>query len=441
MPSQILIELLVIVLLLLCNGIFAMSEIAVVTARRARLSRRAEAGDGRAQAALELATEPTQFLSTVQVGITLVGTFAGAFGGATIAEQLAPYLAGIPFIGGDGEGIALVLVVAVITFLSVVIGELVPKRVALAHPETIAALVARPMRRLARLGGPVVRLLTGSTELVLRVFRFRAAEPKVTEDDIRALLAQGTAAGEVEAGEEDIVHRVLHLGDRPATAVMTPRPDVRWVDLADGPAALGEALQEGTAGVLVCEGDIENVVGVIRGDLVLGRCLRGEPLDIRAVLRDPVFVPETTPLLQLLIRLRQSAVETAVVLDEFGGVQGVVTLPDILEDLVSSLPGAPGDLEAAVVQRGEGSWLVDGAASMDAMDEELDLPRPASERRRGYRTIAGFIMTELGHVPRVGEWLERWGHRFEVVDMDGRRIDRVLVERTAGDGADRGEVT
>jgi putative hemolysin len=428
-PSQILTELLIIVALLVCNGVFAMSEIAVVTARRTRLSQRADRGDARAQAALDLAAEPAEFLSTVQVGITLVGTFAGAFGGATVAEELTPLFAAAPLIGPYAEGVALALVVAVITFLSVVIGELVPKRVALAHPETIAAWAARPMRRLARIGGPIVRLLTGSTELVLRVFGFRSSgEPTVTEDDIRALVAQGTASGAVHEAEEEILDRVLHLGDRPAAAIMTPRTEVRWIDLGAGPDTLRGAFAAGEdAELLVCEGSIENVAGVIRASDLLTRCLEGSAPDPRAVLRQPLLVPETMPLLQLLTRLRQSGVETAVVLDEFGGVDGTVTLGDILGDLVADLPDRPGAEDKAIVRRAEGGWLIDGATSMDQVEEELNIERPAAERRGGPRTIAGVVMTELGRLPTVGERVERWGFTFEVVDMDGRRVDRILV--------------
>jgi putative hemolysin len=428
-PSQILTELLIIVALLMCNGVFAMSELAVVTARRTRLARRAEAGDTRAQAALDLAAEPTQFLSTVQVGITLVGTFAGAFGGATIAEELTPVLASVPVIGPYAGGVALGLVVAVITFLSVVLGELVPKRVALGHPETIASWVARPMGRLARIGGPVVRLLTGSTELILRVFGFKvSSEPTVTEDDIRALVAQATASGAMHKAEQEILDRVLHLGDRPAAAIMTPRTEMAWVEASAGPEALRAGFAGGnTEEMLVCEGGVENVVGVVRAGDLLTRCLAGAVPHAREVVRQPLMVPETMPLLQLLTRLRQSGVGTAVVLDEFGGVEGMITVGDILGDLVSDLPARPGAEEPGIVRRPEGGWLIDGATPMEEVEEELALERPGDERRRGPRTLAGLVMAELGRLPVVGERVERWGYTFEVVDMDGRRIDRVLA--------------
>lgn len=429
-------ELVIILALLVLNGVFAMSEIAVVTARRARLTRRAEGGDSRAQAALELAAEPTQFLSTVQVGITLVGTFAGAFGGATIAEQIAPALAELPVVGPYAESAALVLVVAGITFCSVVIGELVPKRIALAHAEAIASWVAKPMKLLARLGGPVVRLLSGSTELVLRLFRVRGSgEPTVTEDDIRSLIAQGTASGTVAAAEEEILDRALHLGDRTVDAIMTPRTEIEWVDTDADAAALRAAFATHPhSQLLVCQGTIENVVGVLRARELLVDCLEGESPRIRSLVRPPLFVPGTLSLLELLTRFRRSNGSTAVVLDEFGGVEGLVTLGDILSDLVADLPGSGGHPAGEIVRRDDGSWLIDGAAAIEDVDEVLDLERPAAERRRGYRTLAGFMMAELGHLPAIGERVGRWGYTFEVVDMDGRRIDRVLVSPAAEPG-------
>ena len=437
MTGQILTELLIIVALLACNGVFAMSELAVVTARRSRLARRAETGDTRAQAALDLAAEPAQFLSTVQVGITLVGTFAGAFGGATIAEELTPMLAAAPVIGPYAGGVALALVVAVITYLSVVLGELVPKRLALANPETIASWVARPMQRLAEIGGPVVRLLTGSTELVLRVFGLRGrSEQMVTEDDVRALVAQATAGGAVHQAEQEILDRVLHLGDRPAASIMTPRTEMAWIEVSAGPEALRAGFKDGdTEEILVCDGGVENIAGVVRAGDLLTRCLAGSVPRAREVMRQPLMVPGTMPLLELLTRLRQSGVGTAVVLDEFGGVEGTVTSGDILADLVSDLPARPGGEDREIVSRPDGGWLIDGATLMEEVEEELALERPTEDRRRGPRTLAGFVMAELGRLPAVGERLERWSFTFEVVDMDGRRIDRVLVVPTRRAGA------
>lgn len=420
--------------LLILNGLLAMSELAVVTARRGRLARLAEGGDRRAAAALELATNPTQFLSTVQVGITLVGILAGAFGGATIAEELGGLLAAIPAIGPYAEGIAFTLVVAVITYLSLIIGELVPKRIALADPERIARLVAGPLQTLSRVGGPVVRLLTASTNLAARLLRLHQRNTTVvTDEDVRALVAQGRAAGDIPSREEEIVERVLRLGDRPIAAIMTPRTALDWVEPEEDPAAIRQLLfDKHRTRLLVCQGSVDNVVGVVLARDLLGQCLEGKPFNIRAVLRQPLFLPQTTPVLRLLEMFQQAAVTTATVLDEFGGVQGLVTLSDIFRDLVGVLPGpggaSPPDPE--VVARPEGGWLVDGATSVEKLEEELGFAPLEDERERGYRTAGGLVLTHLGHLPRIGEEVKVGEFRFEVVDMDGHRIDRLLITHT-----------
>lgn len=435
--SEILFEAALILALLVLNGLFAMSEIAVVTARRVRLTRRAEAGDAGAAAALELASEPTQFLSTVQIGITLVGILAGAFGGATIAEEMAPMVAGWPVVGPHSEVVSFIIVVASITYFSVILGELVPKRLALSHPERIASLVSRPMRLAARIGTPVVHLLTASTELVLKVFRLRpATEPAVTEDDIRALVAQGTASGTVAAEEEEILDRVLHLGDRTAGAVMTPRTELEWIDVRASTAEIRSAfLERGHSRILVCDDDIENIVGIVRARDLLVPCLEGGTLDLRQAARAPLFIPETMPLLTLVASFRQSESQTAIVLDEYGGVEGIVTLTDVLTDLVADIPGRPDPGQETIQRSGPDSWVVDGGVLIEDLATELDIDLPAMERRRGYRTVAGCVMTELGRVPDVGDRISKWGYSMEVVRMDGRRVDAVAIRRPDTTGA------
>jgi putative hemolysin len=436
--SQLVLESMIVLALLVFNGLLAMSEIALVTARRARLERRADAGDRRAAAAVALASEPTQFLSTVQVGITLVGILAGAFGGATIADKLAEVLVSIPGIAPYAAGVAFALVVAAITYLSLIVGELVPKRIALGNPERIAMLVARPMHLLARVSGPLVRLLTTSTNFVLRTFGLqRTADAVVTEEDVRALVAQATATGTIHAGEEAIVQRVLRLGDRPVRSIMTPRTALEWVDPDEGPEAIRRLLIDGRhSRLLVCRETVDNVVGLVLTQDLLRQCVQGKPLDVQEVLKLPLFVPETTSVLRLLEMFRKSRAPATVVLDEFGGVQGLVTLSDIFESLVGELPenwDASGPPEPEIVRRPEGGWLVDGSTAMEELEEELDLVRTEEERDRDYRTVGGLVLTHLGHLPRIGESVEVDGFRFEVVDMDGRRIDRVLVtpvERT-----------
>ena len=339
--AVILLELALITVLFLVNGLLAMSEIAVVTSRRARLERRAESGDVGAAAALELIAEPTQFLSTVQVGITLVGIVAGAVGGAAIAEKVAALLAPLPGVGPYATEVAFVLVVAAITYLSLVVGELVPKRIAMSNPERVAALMARPMQLLSRVNRPIVRLLTASTNLLLRALRVkRSSDAAVTDEDVRALVAQGIATGTIHAGEEPLVERVLRLGDRPVRAIMTPRPDLEWLSPDEDQAAIRRLLLDSPRSrLLVSAESVDDVVGIVMTRDLLSQCIQGNPFDIAAVLKQPLFVPESTPVLQLMEMFRESDVAAAVVLDEFGGVQGMATVSDIFADLVGEFPG------------------------------------------------------------------------------------------------------
>jgi putative hemolysin len=436
--TRMLLEIALIIGLLLVNGLLAMSEIAVVTARRARLERLAAAGQARARAALALADQPTQFLSTVQVGITLVGILAGALGGATVSRELAARLAAVPALAPWATEIAFTVVVTVTTYLSLILGELVPKRIGMGAPERVALLVARPMMWLARVGGPLVRLLVASTEGMLRLLGLhRMQEATVTDDDVRALLAQGRAGGTIHAGEERIVARVLRLGDRPAAAVMTPRTELDWVEPDEDPDAVRQLLRTGGfAALLVAEGSVDNVIGVAPVQDLLRQHLEGRPFDLRAAAVPPLFLPETTPLLRVLDHLRGTRAPLAIVLDEFGGVLGTVTLGDVLQDLFGELPGLPdvsGD-SPAIVARPDGGWLVDGALAVEELVVAVGLRIPEDDRRGEYRTVAGLVLTRMGRLPRVGECVEAYGHRFEVLDLDGHRIDRVLVTRTASPG-------
>jgi putative hemolysin len=434
--SAIVLELALIVVLFVLNGVLAMSEIAIVTARRPRLQRRAKAGDAGAGIALQLIDEPTQFLSTVQVGITLVGIVAGALGGATIAGEIAALLAPMPGIGGYAVEIAFVLVVACITYLSLIIGELVPKRIAMSNPERIASLVSRPMRLLSRISRPIVRLLTASTNLLLRLLRVsHSRDNTVTDEDVRALVAQGTASGTIHAGEEELVERVLQLGDRPVRAIMTPRPDLEWITLDEDAATLRQLLLDSRrTRLLVCGTSVDDVVGVVLTRDVLRQCIEHDAFDVVAVLKQPLFVPESTPVLRLLELFRQSEVAAAVVLDEFGGVQGMATVADIFADLVGDIPGAGrAPDQPAIVERSDGSWLVEGSAPVEELEEAIGLERTPGEEARDYQTVAGLVLTHLGRVPQTGDTLDTMGFRFEVVDMDGRRIDRLIVSRLNGD--------
>ncbi|HYW32288.1 MAG TPA: hemolysin family protein [Gemmatimonas sp.] len=425
-------EIVVILLLLVLNGVFSMSEMAMVAARKVRLEHLAEEGDKGAQAALEIASHPTNFLSTVQVGITLIGVLAGAFGGAGISDRLAAGLRTVAWLEPYAQPLALGLVVTIITYLSLIIGELVPKQFALGHPERIASTVSRPMRAISRVGAPLVSFLTGSTNVVFRLFGIKAnADAGVTEQDIRSMVEQGAETGAVQPGEHQIVENTFRLGDRQVAAIMTPRVDMSWVDVSASADELREELASGGRGrgspILVCEVDVEHVLGLAYPDDLLQQCLGGSPVGLRAVLSAPLFVPETMPVLALLESFRRSRQQSAVALDEYGGVAGIVTLDDILEALVGELPAHGSGEELEIVRQPDGSWLVDGSTAVDDLEPMMDLdPRSAADRR-GSTTVGGLVMAAIGRLPNVGEHVDHSGARFTVERMQGRRIDAVRI--------------
>jgi len=423
-------EIVIILLLVLANGVFAMSEIAVVAARKIRLQQRAEEGNHRAKAALELANAPAQFLSTVQFGITLVGVLAGAYGGARLSAPLAELIRTVEPLKAYADALALGLVVAAITVLSLIFGELVPKNVALHYPESIASWVARPMQLLSRIGGPVVKALTGATTLVLRLFGLKGtAQGGLTEDEIRAVISEGAETGVLEPAEESIVQRVFQLGDQRVAAIMTPRVDIEWVDIGITPDQLRDFLvSHNHTQFVVGQGDLDNVLGTVRAADLLPAVLRGGAIDLRALLREALFVPDSMRAFQLLEAFRSSHRHVAIVLDEFGAVEGLVTITDLLEELVGALPADATEARGAFVPRADGSWLVEGSVGMDEVSAKFDLQVPAEESG-AYHTLAGFVMARLGHIPRTADTFEFGEMRFEVVDMDGRRVDKVMVSR------------
>lgn len=437
--SDILTELAIILLLLALNGVFAMSELAIVTARKVRLEQRADDGDRGAWAALKLAQDPTQFLSTVQVGITLIGVLAGAFGGATIAEKLGELFADVPALAQYGDALGLVIVVAGITYLSLLIGELVPKRVALSHPERVAALVARPMRVLSRVAGPLVALLTGPTNLVLRLFGLRvSSEPSITVDEIRSLVEQGAESGVVEGAEHKMVEGVFRLGDRLVSDLMTPRTALDWIDVADAPERVREQLlAQLKSRYVVCEGRVDNVVGIVFAEDLLAQCLTGQPLDLRAVLWQPLYVPGTMPALTLLEQIRTARQQVAVVLDEYGGLQGVVFSDDLVQTVVGDVPLTDESDTPPISRRSENAWLMRGSVPLEDVESALDLDEIPVATRAGVRTLGGLVMALLGRVPTVGDVVQWDGMRAEVVAMDGRRIEHVMVTKTPDSRAHR----
>ncbi|NLE75920.1 MAG: HlyC/CorC family transporter [Chloroflexi bacterium] len=423
------VELAIILLLIVINGVLAMSEIAIVSARQSSLQQRAAEGDKGALMALALADEPTTFLSTVQIGITLVGILAGAFGGATLAEPLAQALRAAPLLAPYSGGLAVGLVVLGITYLSLVIGELVPKRLALNNAEQVAATMAPTMRILARVTAPAVRLLSLSTDGVLRLLRAPAADQSpVSEEEIKILLQQGRQVGIFEAAEEQMVQRVFRLADRRVSMLMTPRPEVVWLDVDDPPEKLVQKIRtSGFSRFPVAEGALDHVVGMALTKDLLAQRLAGKPLDLRAALRPALFVPEGLPALEMLERFREERVKAALVMDEYGGLQGLVTLTDVVEAILGDLPEADEHANQTVVRRGNGDFLLDGRLPIDEFKELFGVREMPEEGERFYETLAGFVLHRLGHVPEVGERFECMGLRFEVLDMDGLRVDRVLV--------------
>lgn len=426
--SSITFEILILLVLIIVNGVFSMSEMAIVSARKVRLQQLANQGNTSAQAALELADAPNHFLSTVQVGITLIGILTGAFGGATIADKLVGYLTLIPGLAPYSRAIAFGLVVVSITYLSLIFGELVPKRLALNNPERIASAVAIPMRMVAAIASPIVHLLSASTELVLRVLGIeQSTEPQVTEEEIKILIEQGTEAGTFEEAEQDMVERVFRLGDRPVNALMTPRPDIVWLDLEDSPEENRNKMMDSAHSRFpVCQGGLDNVLGVMYVTDLLARSLSGQPLDLTASLRQPIFVPESTRGLKVLELFKQTGIHMAAVVDEYGVIQGLVTLNDIMVEIVGDVPSVNQMEEPQAVQREDGSWLLDGMLPVDEFFEIFDMEE-LLEHRGNYQTLGGFVITHLGRIPAAADHFEWEGMRFEVMDMDGNRVDKVLV--------------
>ncbi|MFE0752766.1 hemolysin family protein [Inquilinus sp. NPDC058860] len=424
------VEIVIVVALILLNAFFAMSELALVSARRVRLQGMAEQGHRGARAALALAEDPNRLLSTVQVGITLVGIFAGAFGGATLSVPVREWLATLPVVGPWADGLSFALVVVAITYFSLIVGELVPKRIALNHAEGIAARVARPMQMVAAVGAPIVWLLQRSTELVLRLLGVSSVPAQtVTEEEVKSLIAEGTEAGVFVEAEREMIDGVLRLADRSVRSIMTPRHEMVWVDLEDSPDEIRRTIAEsGCSRFPVARGELDELEGVIQTKDLLDRLLQGGPFDVAETMRPPLVVPDGTPALKLLQTFRSAPIHLAVVVDEYGSVEGLVTPSDIL----SAIAGEVGDLTIdsagySIVRRDDGSWLVDAMTPIDEVERLLRLRGLRSEDD-DYHTLAGFVLWHLGHMPKVAESFVENGVRYEVIDLDGNRIDKVLVK-------------
>jgi putative hemolysin len=421
-------EVIIILILIVLNGVFAMSELALVSARRARLLVLERKGVAGAALASALADDPQRFLPTVQVGITLVGILAGVFGGARIGSHLADWLKRFPLLQPFAESLSLAIVVVMITYLTMVIGELVPKQLALRRPEMIAVRVARPLAALARVTGPVVWLLGQSSGLIMRVFGLhQSGKTTVTEEELRALVAEGAQAGVFETEERDMIERVLRLADKPVRAIMTPRTDLAWIDRTDPPKEIVATLKSAPhSRFIVCDGAVDNVVGVVQAKDILDRILSGGELSVAAALRQPLVMPDTVTALDALERLKADPLGLALVMDEYGSFEGVVTAADVLEAIV----GDPADTvppEGAGGESNDGVLVMDGMIPADELKIRLGLPDLPAEG--SYHTLGGLLLALLRRVPRVGDRIVFAGWRFEVVGMDGRRVEKVRATK------------
>jgi len=421
-------QLLTILLFAVLNGILAMSETAVVSARRARLRHAAETGNERAQVALDLLADPTEFLAAVQIGITLIGIVAGAFGEATLARAVASALSGIPALTPYADAIAITIVVLGVTYVSLVVGELVPKRLALNDPERVASAVARPMRALSAVARPIVWLLSISTDAVVRVMGVRPSrEPDVTAEEIETMVEHGAELGVFEKSERDMIESVLRLDQWRVDAFMTPRTRVTWIDLENPERAKATLLDAKHSRFPVIEGNPDNTIGMLYTKDLVVRQLNGQPFDIRASLRPALFIPESMSTLRVLEIFKQEGKHIALVTDEYGSIEGMITDMDILEAIAGDIPAEGEPAEPQARWREDGTWLVDGLLHVNRLWEILGLKAEMEDVYRGYQTVSGFVMTQLERIPSEGEQFEFQHQRFEIIDMDGHRIDKVLV--------------
>ena len=420
-------DLAIVLLLILLNGFFAMAEIALVSARPARLQPMAAEGNTGADAALELKADPSRLLATVQIGITIIAVLLGSFGEATLGEDLQNYLEGYPgFLGHYAHAISMAIVVLGISYFSLILGELVPKRVAMIHPEGIAASLARFMRGLARIGAPIEWLLSTTTDLLLRLLPLRGEPAPVTDQEIGFMLREGVATGHISQGETAIVEMALRLGERRVSAVMTPRTQIEFLDLDDPEDEIRRHIRDSAYSRFpVVQGGTHQLAGIVQVKDLLAAAFDGQPFNLRAALRPPLFLPNTVTVLRALEVFKTSSEPMALVVDEYGDLEGLVTLTDILEALVGELPDA-GETDPRIVKREDGTWLIDGMVGLDELKQVLGVSQLPGEDP-DFHSVGGYLMARLNRVPMVADRVTAGDWRFEIVEMDGRRVDRVLV--------------
>ncbi len=434
--GQYLLDFAFLILLLIANGFLSMAEMAIVSSRRPRLQTMADDGKPGAARALALAEDPGDFLSTVQIGITAIGIFTGAFGGATLSQPVADLITRVPALASYAQPIAVFLVVLITTYLSLIIAELTPKRIALNNPEELACFVAGPMTFLARLAHPLVILLNRSSEWLALALGVRpSSAPAVTDEEVRIMLQQGAQTGIFEPIEEEIVTQVFRLSDRRASAIMTPRTDIDWIEVGQSEQEIRDLIMESSHSRFpLAEASLDHVVGVLFArDLLLQR-MAGNGVDLQSIARPALFLPESMTALDVIESMRESRSHMALIINEYGGLEGLVTINDIVEAVLGSVEEV-GEEEAEIVEREDGSWLIDGMLSVDEFQEVFRVPDLPARDELDYQTVGGMIMAILERVPAVGNAVKLDGLRLEVMDMDGRRVDKVLVQRMGDAGA------
>ena len=427
--NSIFFEVAIILVLLVINGVFAMAEIAVVSARKTHLRRLAELGNPRARMALELAESPNRFLSTVQIGITLVGILAGAFGGATLATELVGPLRQVPFLAPYAEKISFVIVVGLITYLSLILGELVPKRFGLSNPEGIAMLVARPMNWLSQIASPVVSFLSISTEALLRILGFKPEkETAISEDEVRGMMQEGVRAGSFNQVESQIVNSALELDQLPVRDIMTPRPKIIWLDQDDPHEQIWhKVVVSNHSHFPVYEGNRDHPVGIVSVKSIYSHLAAGIEVRLRDLMVPPLIVPESQMVLHLVETFKQSGKHIALVADEFGSMAGLVTLNDVMEAVVGEFPSLGERAKPSAKKRDDGTWLIDALLDLESVEKALPDFVFGELDYSECQTLAGYVVKTMGRVPREGEKFTAQGYIFEILDMDGHRVDKLLA--------------
>jgi len=420
-------EIFILIGLILLNGFFSMAEIALVSARKTKLELQANKGDIRAKAALALANHPDNFLSTVQIGITLIGIFTGIYSGDKIIEDVKIWLNQFPFLLQYSQGLATLIVLILVTFLSLILGELLPKRIGMAAPESIAKIAAGPMRIISLITFPFVWLLTRTTKLLVNLFNITSDDNQMTEEEIKAIISEGTETGAIEISEQEIIERVFHLGDRNITSLMTHRSDIVWFDINDNEETIKEKIvQEPHTVYPICEGNIDHIKGIVS---IKDLYITPDNIQFKEVMKPALFVPENNTPYQLLEKFKVTKIHTCFIVDEYGSLLGLITLNNILEAIVGDIP-QPDVQDYEIVTREDGTFLVDGQIPFYNFLSKFEKTDYIDEDEHDFDTLAGFILHELERIPHTGDLLDWKEFHFEIVDMDGHRIDKILVTYT-----------